>query len=72
MTFFLTGTDESTDMARWIFEIAISSDHPCKVMCSVPGVAGDGSRDLYHYVGNCNGIFRAKYDTNTKSRDSEK
>ena len=35
--FFLTGTDELTDMARWIFEITISSDNPSKVMCNNMG-----------------------------------
>ena len=29
---------------------------------SVPGVAGDGSRDLYHLIRSSLGIFRAKYD----------
>ena len=34
-----------------------------RVMVSVPGVAGDGSRDLYHLIRSSLGIFRAKYDT---------
>ena len=36
VTFFLTGTDELTDMARWIFEITISSDNPSKVIFRGP------------------------------------
>ena len=32
-------------------------------MTSVPGVAGDGSRDLYHFIRSSLGIFRAKYET---------
>ena len=38
-------------------------DTDIKVISSVPGVAGDGSRDLYHSVRSSFGIFRAKYDT---------
>ena len=39
------------------------------VICSLPGVAGDGSRDLYEIVGPSYTIFRTNYGSPNWSRD---
>ena len=50
----------------------IESQFKMNNILSLPGVAGDGSGDLYHIKGPSHTIFVTNYDSPNWSRDLEK